>query len=356
MFKNRLLKWLLAPFFVFVDDDNGGGGDRGDDFAPSDTDAADAKAALEAKEAADKAAADKAALEAKEAADKEAADKAAADKEAAEAAAKGKGEGSDDDKKGKKDSRIPLSRHEQILAKERERREAAERELASIRKNEQTTKVNETIAKAEEKVDELQAKYDKELADGNLDKAKAIMKEIRTLERDINDQKVEMKATEATERAVEVARYDIVVDRIEEAYPEMNPQHEDFDRDKMMEVLELKEAYELKGYKASQALQKAVNILLGAANKKQKTATEATPRVNEDDAAAAAAKKEERETEARKKAIDAAGKQPPSTAKVGQEHDKAGGQLDAKMVMKMDQDAFAKLDERELARLRGDEM
>lgn len=355
MHKNRLLKWLLAPFFIFVDDDGtGGGADRGDNFVPTDDDdgkaakaALDAKEAADkaAKEAADKAAADEAAAE-KEAADKEAADKAAADKAATDKEAA---------EKGKKDSRIPLSRHEQILAKERERREALETELAKVKKGEETAQVNDVIAKAETKVDELQAQYDKEIADGNLDKAKTLMKELRTLERNIADQKAEIKAVVATETAVETMRYDIVVDRIEAAYPEMDPKHEDFDREKMLEVLELKEAYGLKGYKPSAALQKAVNIILGAATGKQKTATEVKPKVDEA-AAAAAAKKEGVKEAATKTAIDAVNKQPPATGKIGVEHDKAGGVLDAKKVMSMNQEEFAKIDERELARMRGDDL
>ena len=71
------------------------------------------------------------------------------------------------------------------------------------------------------------------------------------------------------------------------------------------------------------------------------------------DAAAAAAAT--RKAEAVKRNTEVAGKQPPSTAKVGANHDAAGGTLDAKAVIKMPYEQFKKLDDATLSKMRGDE-
>ena len=94
----------------------------------------------------------------------------------------------------------------------------------------------------------------------------------------------------------------------------------------------------------------AVDKLLGTSTKKQEAAIDTTPRVADKDVAA------ERKKDAVKKTLDAVGKTPPSTTKVGMDSDKAGGSLTAKDVMKLSQDDFKKLPDDVLARMRGDEL
>jgi hypothetical protein len=161
-----------------------------------------------------------------------------------------------------------------------------------------------------------------------------------------------IQAAEA--RAVERVRYDTVVDRLETAYPAMNPDHEDYDSDKVQDVLDLKETYERKGLAPSAALQKATGKIFGVASTKQETATTVTPKVDAEDKAAAVAA--ERKAAATKAGVDASKKTPPTDAKGGIDHDKIGGGLTAKNAMLMKQDEFAKLDQKTLAQLRGDEL
>ena len=52
--------------------------------------------------------------------------------------------------------------------------------------------------------------------------------------------------------------------------------------------------------------------------------------------------------------LDAARRTPPATHRAGAGNDAAGGALTAKAVMAMSEDDFAKLSEKDLARLRGD--
>ena len=103
-------------------------------------------------------------------------------------------------------------------------------------------------------------------------------------------------------------------------------------------------AFVKSGTKRSEALAKAVRYVLGA-----------PPEQKVSDAAKALA--EERAKKAREKAAEADKKQPPSSAKVGLDSDKAGkGGEQGIDVMRMSQDKFSKLDEETKARLRGDEL
>lgn len=275
-----------------------------------------------------------------------------AERIAAELAA-GKGKGKDDaddgkDKGGKKDTRIPLNRHTEILNRERARAEAAEVELAKVRAAGAAAAVTTAVSKLEAQVVEKEEQYSELLAEGKTKEATALMREIRALERDIITQQAEARTSAATADAVEQVRFDAVVERLEAAYPQLKPGDEAYDKELVGEVLEMQSAFVAKGYAPSAALQKAVGYIVKPETGKQKDATSVTPRVDADKV------KDERATEQRKKNADAAGKQPPALANAGANSDAAGGVLDAKTVIKMPFDKFSKLSEEEISRLRGD--
>jgi hypothetical protein len=329
------LHWILNRYMAPAGDEGaaGGGADRGDDFVS--TEDVTKVPTEELKKP----------------------DDVPETKEAAEAGLRGEaGEEKVDeegDSKSRKDTRIPLARHKEILERERAARASVEQELARFKEGEKISQTNEKITEAEDKLLVLEQDYAKLLTDGNAAAAAAKMTEIRRMERGIIEAKSAMETQAATARAVEQVRYDMAVERIEEAYPQFSPESDDFDKEKVAEVLDLKEALQMKGYTPTDALQKAVKYVMGAATTKQETATEVTPRVSKEDAAAAAAAA--RKAEAVKRNTEVAGKQPPSTAKVGANHDAAGGTLDAKAVIKMPYELFKKLDDATLSKMRGDE-
>ena len=250
----------------------------------------------------------------------------------------------------KSKARIPLSRHEQILAKERERRAELEQQLAQYQRGSEVAKVNTDITAAETKVIELEKKYHAALGDGDIDEAAKLMREIRTLDAEISDLKADMKTAAAEARAVERVRYSVALERIEEAYPELNQDHEDYNPDLTQDVVDLKATYERRGLTPTAALQKAVKRLMGTEGRDQKVATEVTPRVKAEDVAKA------RKREAVGKAVDASKRQPPTSREVGLNSDVLGGGLNAKDVMRMGHDDFVKLSDDALAKLRGDEL
>lgn len=250
----------------------------------------------------------------------------------------------------KKDNRIPLSRHEKILQKERDARGALERELKKYQTGAQVADLNSDITKTEDIVLGLEKEYAKLITDGESDKAAEKMAEIRRTERQMSEAKSDLKIQAAVARATESARYDIALERIETQYPELNPDHEDFSEESYGEVVELMNGYKAQGYTPTEAMQKAVRKELGAQTAAQAKTLDVAPRVDAKDVAAA------RKREAAIKTADALNKTPPITTKVGLDGDKVGGGLSAKAVMGMNQKDFSKLSEESLARFRGDEL
>lgn len=252
--------------------------------------------------------------------------------------------------KPKKDTRIPLARHKELIDKERERREAAERQLAQYQKGSEVAKVNEDLSKLEDSVLEMEGKYNKLMADGEVEKARELMTKIRQTERSIIKAQSDAQMAVAMAQAAESARYSIALERIEEAYPELNEDSDEYDAEKMADVADLKAVYQRRGMTPTQALQKAVlKFFPKAETKAQEAATTVAPRVTEKDVAA------ERKKAAAAKMADAAARQPASSTKAGTDNNRTLG-LTAEDVMKLDQDKFAKLDEDTLKKLRGDEL
>lgn len=333
---NPLLRKLLSRYMAPAGDggsDTGGTGtvDRGDDFTPTDDDVIPAKAP----------AAKPAATDADPDADPEA--DPDADPEADP-------EQTEEKTEKKREQRIPLSRHKDLLEKERAKRADLERQLAQYQRGSEVATLNQDITRAEEGVLAMEKEYNNLLGEGELDKAAELMAKIRKAERSIVEAQSDLKIAAAEARAVERTRFNVALERIEAAYPQLNEDHDDFDAELMEDVVDLKSAYERKGLTPTAAMQKAVEKLVGKSTRKQEAAIDTTPRVSEKDVAA------ERKKEAVKKTLDAVGKTPPSTTKVGMDSDKAGGALTAKDVMKLSQEDFSKLPDDVLARMRGDEV
>lgn len=254
-------------------------------------------------------------------------------------------------KNTRKDTRIPLARHQQMLERERTQRQELERKLAQYEKGDQVAKINADIGTAETKLLDMEKQHAKFMADGEVDKAADLMTKIRQAERSIVETKSEMRTEAAVAQAVEKARYGITLERIEESYPALDQDRDEFDQEKYADVVDFMQVYMQRGQPPSKALQNAVKKVMGAPESKaQEIAVEVKARVSEKDVAA------ERRKAATKKAAEAVAKQPSAVDKAGLDHDKAGGALTLEQIMAMDQGDFAKLSEKELAKFRGDEV
>lgn len=250
----------------------------------------------------------------------------------------------------KREARIPESRHKAILEKEREKRAELERQLAKYQQGGQIADMNAELTAAENAILDMEREHARLLSDGEIDKAAALMQRIRHTERAITETKGDLKIQAAEIRATERARYHTALERVEAAFPTLNPDHDSFDADLSDEVLDLMEAYKLKGYTPTVSLQKAVKALVEPRTTKQELATSVAPRVSEKDVAA------ERKAAAVGKTRDAVAKTPPRLHGTGVDSEKMGTSLSAQDVIKMSQSEFAKLSPEVLARLRGDEL
>lgn len=331
---NPLLQKLLSRYQKQADDDGsdlpGGNADYGDDFVPTDDGTEDAPAA--------KVDADDESTTADE-------DLRAAAEELEEGAEEAKKTGTPKSGKGKF---IPLDRHEKLLKKERARREELEAQLSQSRAGQQMAQANEDLSRVEDELVAMEAKYNDLLAEGDTQTAAQLMTQIRRKNAELSSITAAQRDAEVMARAVEKVRFDEALDRIEEAYPELDPESEDYDEDTYQDVYDLMMAGRQRGLSATKALQRAVARVMGAETTAQKRATTATPRVDENDVAS------RRRGEAVRRNLDAARRTPPATHRISANNDAAGGALTAKAVMNMSEDDFEKLSDKDLARLRGD--
>ena len=262
-----------------------------------------------------------------------------------------KTEKDDDDKKGV----IPRDRHEKVLSNERAKREQVERELAAYKGAEKIVKSNEKIEGLEKQVDDLDEQYAKALADGDTSKARDLSRQIRIIERQIATESTNVAVAAAEARTAEAVRYDTALERIEEAFPKLNSDHEDFDPELATDVGDLMMVYRGRGMTPTKALQQAVEKLVKPATAKQSDAVTVTPRGDKkDDAADPDKVKADRKAAAVDKAVDAHKRTPPPTDTVGKNSDSLGGGLNSKDVASSTYDQFSKLTEEDLARVRGD--
>ena len=247
---------------------------------------------------------------------------------------------------------IPLDRHEKLLRKERARREELEAQLAQGRAGQAVAKTHDALEKIEDELVGMEEKYNDLLAEGDTKAAAHLMTEIRRKNAELNAVSAEQRDAEVMARAVEKVRYDEALDRVEEAYPALDPDSDDYDEGLYQDVVDLMQAGQRRGLSPTKSLQRAVQRVMGADTSAQKRATTVTPRVDETDVAGDLAAK--RRSDAVRRNVDAAQRTPPATQRAGTGNDSAGGALTAKAVMAMDEADFAKLSDKDLSRLRGD--
>jgi hypothetical protein len=317
---------------------------RGDVIEEPEDEAAKAAAVAEAaQKAADEAEAAKKAEEAaKKTADENSEEEDETEEERAER------EAAEAEEARKKKARIPLSRHEEILAKAREREEALAARLLELENKQKGEPKKDVLGEMRAKIDELQDKYEELVFEGEKDKAKAVRKELDAARERYTDTKVAQSGALARAQTIETLKYEQALAKAEADYPALNPDNADaFDDAKANEVAELMEMFIRSGLTRQAGLEKAVKYVMGSPAQK-KDASKDT---------AAETLRLRREQEARQKAADALKKQPPDSGKTGADNDKAGGQREQGInILKVNQDQFDKFDEDTLAKLRGDVM
>lgn len=244
----------------------------------------------------------------------------------------------------KRNIRIPKSRFDEAQAKARQREQTLLEEIEKLKGGQQASATQKAVSDMKSKIEELQDKYEDLILDGKKDEARKIRKQVDAMREELVEYQTSVKSDAARKAAVDELSYNAQLAGFEAKYPALNPEHEDFDADQTNEVATLLNAFVKSGTKRSEALAKAVKYVLGA-----------PPEQKASDAGKVLA--EQRAKAAREKAAEADKKQPPSSAKVGLDSDKAGkGGEQGIDVMRLSQDKFSKLDEETKAKLRGDEL
>lgn len=244
----------------------------------------------------------------------------------------------------KRNIRIPKSRFDEAQAKARQREQALLEEIEKLKGGQQASATQKAVSDMKSKIEELQDKYEDLILDGKKDEARKIRKQVDAMREELVEYQTSVKSDAARKSAVDELTYNAQLAGFEAKYPALNPEHEDFDEDQTNEVATLLNAFVKSGTKRADALAKAVKYVLGA-----------PPEQKASDAGKVLA--EQRAKAAREKAAEADKKQPPNSAKIGLDSDKAGkGGEQGIDVMRLSQDKFSKLDEETKAKLRGDEL
>jgi hypothetical protein len=258
----------------------------------------------------------------------------------------------DSDPKGQDsdDPMLPKSRYDSVKARLDEQMEAnkelAQRLEAAQAPKQQGESAEDRLKVLEDATEALDTQIAEALADGDKELGAALRSEQRRLEREAFRLEMKQESLQSSDTAVEQVRLDLTIDQVEEMYPQLDPNSEDYDKALLQEVQETRGAFMALGsYTPTQALLKAVKLHAPIAP----AAAEADPEPT--------SKKDEVEQQRRKKALKtstkAAAAQPPSLDGVGDDADAAGivDNIDTSKLTLADLD---KMPIEQLQKLRGD--
>lgn len=256
-------------------------------------------------------------------------------------------------KKDKADSTpmIPKARVDEMLAKERERAEAAERRAAEMARQSKREETQVTIQDLELKIKEARKAERAALLDGDVDKAEEFSAQRDTLNRQIARIENSAQTTEVSAQTIEQIKVDTTIERLHETYPQLDENSDEYNEELVVDVLDKRDGLmRREGLSMSAALSKAAKIVM--ARQKAMEAEpegEATPKGK----TLADGQKVDRKAAAVAKNVAAAAAQPPSMKNAGMDSDKSGAK-GLPDITKMSTDEFDALPEATKARLMGD--
>lgn len=242
---------------------------------------------------------------------------------------------------------IPKHRFDEQVAKERNRAEIAERQLAEIQQ--QTKQLNRTadIDKAAADVVELRKQERAALLDGNEDKAAELSAQADLLNRRIAIAEAGHLSAQDKGQAIEDMRMELTIERLEEKYPELNSESENFDQDLVDDILDKQSGLiQREKLSPSKALAKATEYVMKRLAKDEPAGDKA--------GLGAAQGSTDRKAAAVAKAVDASKRQPGSLKEAGMNSDKAGQSEPTPDAGDMTVEEFNALPETTRAKMRGD--
>ena len=239
--------------------------------------------------------------------------------------------------KSSKKQMVPKARLDEVLAKQK----ALQKQLDEM------TAQNEKSAEAPDAYDfdSKEVEYQNMVLDGETEKAVALRREIRKAERAQLEFEMRQEMNQTVSQDRQMTALQNAAAAMEEAYPVFDSNSDVFDQEITNEVIDLRDAFILKGYDAVDALSKAVKYVVKDHDLDQ--AQESVPSL--------AGKAQKTDELARKRAqvskkLRAAEAQPPELpGESSSNHGEKGLDLSS-----MTEEEFAALPEATLKRLRGD--
>jgi len=232
---------------------------------------------------------------------------------------------------------VPKARLDEVLAKQK----ALQKQLDEM------TAANEKSAEAPESYDfdAKEVEYQNMVLDGETEKAVALRREIRKAEREQLEFEMRQEMNQTVSQDRQMTALQQAANALEEAYPVFDRNSDAFNEEVTNEVVELRDAFIMKGYEAVDALSKAVKYVVKDHDLDQ--TQESVPSL--------AGKAQKSDELAKKRAqvskkLRAAEAQPPELpGESSSNHGEKGLDLSS-----MTEEEFAALPEATLKRLRGD--
>ena len=149
---------------------------------------------------------------------------------------------------------VPKARLDEVLAKQK----ALQKQLDEI------NAANEKAEEAPESYDfdAKEVEYQNMVLDGETEKAVALRREIRKAEREQLEYEMRQEMSQTVNQDRQMTALQQAANAMEEAYPVFNANSAEFNEDYTNEVVELRDAFIMKGYEAVDALSKAVKYVV----------------------------------------------------------------------------------------------
>ena len=236
-----------------------------------------------------------------------------------------------------KKTMVPKARLDEVLAKQK----ALQKQLDEI------NAANEKAAEAPDAYDfdAKEVEYQNMVLDGETDKAVALRREIRKAEREQLEFEMRQEMNQTVTQDRQMTALQQAANAMEDAYPIFDRNSEVYNEDVTNEVVELRDAFMMKGYEAVDALSKAVKYVVKDHDLDQ----------TQESAPSLAGQAQKTDEVARKRAqvtrkLRVADSQPPELpGESSSNHGEKGVDLST-----LTEDEFAALPEATLKRLRGD--
>jgi hypothetical protein len=231
---------------------------------------------------------------------------------------------------------IPKQRYDSAQRRAREAEKKVkqyEAQQAAQIATEQVT--SQSAEKLDTRLEEIDRDIEQARLDGDVDKVVSLQKTARDVEKEIYQSLAETAASNAGNAAQESVKLDSLIDTLETQYDILNPDSENFDEDKINEILDMQGAFVKNGDTPSAAMLKAVGYIMPEERITDEVANKRRTNVA--------------------KNLKAANAQAPGSNETGMNSDSGGPTSDKNLdVSEMSQEEFDALPPETIKRLRGD--